>query len=439
MPTPPFQILLPDKEILEPITELYSDIGWEAYLDAIVPYYASGLECDTAYGLLGIPAWTVELTQFEDPTEDYDAHYDVLLNALDLLKNRLVRVRFGSQDGSPVKAVIRLASGRVVYADSRGVAYAVRGDTKNATVYAPGYMPQDIVINGTDMQVTLEPATEDAQMKPFALVSIWKDFEILENPGWPLMNIPVPANDTGSIAPLEMISDAYATIDMGAYSRCGQIQLTWDSTDSNAIPYIQVSQHRYGPFGDFVPASKDGTTVPACEESFRYVRIHNPSSNAVITITDLSVPYSTVEKDADNDGYSSPLDCDDLNPDTHPGATELADGLDNDCNGIMDDGLDADGDGFAPHQGDRDDSSPADTPIRYSTDACLPWGERCFDATTLTADCPAKPDASDTDSGSENSGSENGCSCTTPAGRSPVPWHIIAALAALLISLKRTV
>ncbi|HRI62327.1 MAG TPA: MopE-related protein, partial [Saprospiraceae bacterium] len=37
-------------------------------------------------------------------------------------------------------------------------------------------------------------------------------------------------------------------------------------------------------------------------------------------------------------GYATNnLDCDDQNPDLHPGAPELCDGLDNDCNGIADD------------------------------------------------------------------------------------------------------
>jgi hypothetical protein len=47
------------------------------------------------------------------------------------------------------------------------------------------------------------------------------------------------------------------------------------------------------------------------------------------------------------------LDCDDINADIHPGAAELCDGIDNDCNGLSDDGLelftfyaDLDGDGF---------------------------------------------------------------------------------------------
>ncbi|MFZ4857121.1 MAG: MopE-related protein [Desulfuromonadaceae bacterium] len=61
--------------------------------------------------------------------------------------------------------------------------------------------------------------------------------------------------------------------------------------------------------------------------------------------------------DIDGDGYGSPgnaacpngiaADCNDNNPAIHPGAAELCDGVDNNCNGYTDEGFDADGDGVA--------------------------------------------------------------------------------------------
>ena len=58
--------------------------------------------------------------------------------------------------------------------------------------------------------------------------------------------------------------------------------------------------------------------------------------------------------DMDEDGYPSDIDCDDENPEVYPGAIDYCDGLDNDCDGEIDNDpdylitwyQDADGDGF---------------------------------------------------------------------------------------------
>ena len=57
-------------------------------------------------------------------------------------------------------------------------------------------------------------------------------------------------------------------------------------------------------------------------------------------------------EDQDNDGWSVEYDCDDENPDINPDMEEICDGVDNNCDGMIDEGvtnlyfLDADGDGF---------------------------------------------------------------------------------------------
>ncbi|MBI5479764.1 MAG: hypothetical protein HY906_12950 [Deltaproteobacteria bacterium] len=70
-----------------------------------------------------------------------------------------------------------------------------------------------------------------------------------------------------------------------------------------------------------------------------------------------------LDPDIDNDGDGYTIhqgDCDDTNPNVHPGAREICnDGIDNDCNGFTDgQEPDRDGDGFGPCQGDCDDNDP---------------------------------------------------------------------------------
>jgi hypothetical protein len=75
-----------------------------------------------------------------------------------------------------------------------------------------------------------------------------------------------------------------------------------------------------------------------------------------------AVNCKTLYLDDDNDGHgsmetvclctagpgtaSTPYDCDDSDPEVHFGAAEICDGKDNDCNKLVDEGCDLDGDGF---------------------------------------------------------------------------------------------
>ena len=66
------------------------------------------------------------------------------------------------------------------------------------------------------------------------------------------------------------------------------------------------------------------------------------------TDTDIDTDTDTdiEEIDADGDGFNEDEDCDDTNADIFPGADEACDGVDNDCDGELDNGFDADNDGF---------------------------------------------------------------------------------------------
>ena len=81
--------------------------------------------------------------------------------------------------------------------------------------------------------------------------------------------------------------------------------------------------------------------------------------------------------DADGDGVEETDDCDDEDPSAYPGAIESCDGVDNDCDGEIDNDpvyetfyIDFDGDGFGSEEVESCDGQPEDTVV---------WGGDCHD------------------------------------------------------------
>jgi hypothetical protein len=156
-------------------------------------------------------------------------------------------------------------------------------------------------------------------------------------------------------------NDADATIYPGSDDICDGIDNDCDGTVDNgaesSIWYTDADGDGYGDDTSFVYdcSQPEGTSAVGgdCDDS-------DPAYNPGADESDCEDPNdyncdgSTGYADADGDGWAACTECDDSNPSTHPGAEETCNGVDDDCNGTIDEEAtdavtwyaDADADGY---------------------------------------------------------------------------------------------
>ncbi len=124
--------------------------------------------------------------------------------------------------------------------------------------------------------------------------------------------------------------------------------------------------------GVFCTPMADDVGVASCEAELSVTSGISDDHFLVFTVTDLDgnsrstdpkifAVASLLDSDEDGDGFTeNEGDCDDTDSGQHPGADEVENGEDDDCDGTIDEGTNAyddDGDGWSENEGDCDDTT----------------------------------------------------------------------------------
>ena len=164
-----------------------------------------------------------------------------------------------------------------------------------------------------------------------------RNLDLLGEPDTDLFSFTAVQGATYTIETLNLLGDANTNLDLLAADGTTVLASNNDRSASDASSLILYTADQSGPL---------------------YVKSTHAADYGIYGSYDLEIDATGGGVDADRDGYTTATDCDDTDPAIHPGATEICNGVDDNCDGIIDEGFDLDGDGWTSCAGDCNVANP---------------------------------------------------------------------------------